>query len=325
MYIVTGAAGFIGSNVVRALNERGIDEIVAVDSLEDGDRFLNLRDRDIADYLDVGEFRDLVRRGGPPWRVRAVLHQGACADTTEADGRYMMDNNYTFSKELLHLALARRAPMVYASSASVYGAGSEFAEGPENERPLNVYAYSKLQFDRYVRRLLPEVDAIVVGLRYFNVYGPNERFKGRMASMVYQLYNQLKDGGVARLFAGTGGFGDGEQRRDFVHVDDVAAVNLYFALDAGGRGVYNVGTGRARSFNDVARALIARLGRGEVRYVPFPGALGGKYQSFTEAHLDRLRAAGYDAPFLTLEDGIARSFPSWEAERGAEPEARNAA
>ncbi|HWE35472.1 MAG TPA: ADP-glyceromanno-heptose 6-epimerase [Isosphaeraceae bacterium] len=325
MYIVTGAAGFIGSNIVRALNGRGIDEIVAVDTLEDGDRFVNLRDRDIADYLDLDEFRDLVRRGGPPWRVTAVLHQGACADTTEADGRYMMDNNYTFSKELLHLALAQRAPMVYASSASVYGAGDEFAEEAGNERPLNVYAYSKLQFDRYVRRLAVEVDTTVVGLRYFNVYGPNERFKGRMASMVYQLYNQLKDDGVARLFAGTGGFGDGEQRRDFVHVDDVAAVNLRFALEVGGRGVYNVGTGRARSFNDVARALIARLGRGEVRYVPFPASLGGKYQSFTEADLANLRAAGYDAPFLSLEEGIARSFAAWEAERGAGPAARNAA
>jgi ADP-L-glycero-D-manno-heptose 6-epimerase len=307
MIIVTGAAGFVGSNVVRALNDAGRRDVVAVDDLTDGDRFRNLADCEIADYLDRDEFRALVRRGLPGMDVEAILHQGACADTTESDGRYMMDVNYAYSKEILHAALERRAALVYASSASVYGLARHCVEEPACERPLNVYAYSKWQFDNYVRRLMPSLPegVTVVGLRYFNVYGPREAHKGRMASMVWQLHRQLAETGVAWLFAGTDGYADGEQRRDFVSVADVAAVNLHFGIDGPPRrAIVNVGSGEARSFNDVARALIARLGRGRVEYVPFPDALRGKYQSFTRADLANLRAAGYERPFLTLEQGI---------------------
>lgn len=315
MHIVTGAAGFVGSNLVRALNERGVRDVLAVDDLSAGDKFRNLADCDLADYLDRAEFRELVRRGAPGLRAEALYHQGACADTTESDGRYMMDNNYTYSKELLHWCLERRVPFVYASSASVYGPARRCAEVPECEGPLNVYAFSKLQFDRYARGL-SGVASTVVGLRYFNVYGPREAHKGRMASMVWQLYQQLKAEGVARLFEGTDGFGPGEQRRDFVYVGDAVAVNLFFGSGPRSRGVFNVGTGAARSFNDAARILIGRLGRGEVRYVPFPEALRGKYQSFTEADVSRLRDAGYDRPFATLEEGIDRMLGV--AEGGAE-------
>ncbi len=304
MIIVTGAAGFVGSNLVHALNARGRRDVIAVDDLTDGDRFRNLSGCDLADYLDRDEFRALVRRGLTGMGVEAIFHQGACADTTEADGRYMMDVNYTYSKEILHAARACKAALVYASSASVYGLARHCVEEPRCEQPLNVYAYSKWQFDNYVRRLMPELGTTVVGLRYFNVYGPREGHKARMASMVWQLHRQLEANGVARLFEGTDGFADGEQRRDFVSVADVVAVNLHFGFGPPCQAVVNVGTGRARSFNDIARTLIARLGRGRIDYVPFPESLQGKYQSFTQADVTNLRAAGYDAPFLTLEQGI---------------------
>jgi ADP-L-glycero-D-manno-heptose 6-epimerase len=304
MHIVTGAAGFIGSNLIRELNARGVSDIIAVDDLEHGEKFLNLCKSTIADFLDKREFREAIRRGAPGLEARAVFHQGACADTTEQDGHYMLENNFAYSKELLHWALDRQVPFVYASSASVYGAGRRCVEEPEYENPLNVYAYSKLLFDQYVRRRLTDARSTVVGLRYFNVYGPGERHKGRMASMVYQLHDQLTRTGVARLFEGTDGYAHGEQRRDFIYVGDVAAINLFFAQGGPKHGVFNVGTGKSRSFNDIARVLISLLGRGEIQYIPFPESLQGKYQSFTESDISRLRAAGYDRPIASLEDGI---------------------
>ena len=304
MHIVTGAAGFVGSNLVRALNERGIREIMAVDDLTQGDKFRNLRDCEIADYMDRTDFREFIRRGASGLEPAAILHQGACADTTESDGRYMLDNNFTYSKELLHWALDRGVPFVYASSASVYGSSARCVETPDHEGPLNVYAYSKLLFDQYVRRLMPRISTTVVGLRYFNVYGPREGHKGRMASMVWQVYQQVRSSGVARLFEGTDGFAAGEQRRDFVFVGDVVAVNLHFASGPPRQAIVNVGTGKSRSFNDIARIVISLLGRGEIQYIPFPESLRGKYQSFTESDITRLRAAGYDQPMTSLEEGI---------------------
>jgi ADP-L-glycero-D-manno-heptose 6-epimerase len=306
MHIVTGAFGFVGSNLVRALNDRGITDVLAVDDLTDGDKFRNLSDCTIADYMDRGEFRDFVRRGAPGLQATAILHQGACADTTEANGRYMVDNNFTFSKDLLYWAIEGRVPFVYASSASVYGLSRHCAERSDHERPLNVYAYSKLLFDNYVRRLIPKLSSTVVGLRYFNVYGPRETHKGRMASMVWQLWRQLQTTGVARLYEGTDGFAAGEQRRDFVFVCDAVEINLYFASGPARQGIFNVGTGSSRSFNDIARILIGLLGRGQIEYIPFPESLRGKYQSFTESDISQLRAAGFDRRFTTLEEGIRR-------------------
>jgi ADP-L-glycero-D-manno-heptose 6-epimerase len=303
--VVTGGAGFIGSNLLRALNARGEDRLLVVDDMTDGTKFSNLVDCRIADYEDRDGFRRILRDGGLPEGTRAVLHNGACSTTTEWDGRYMLDQNFACSKEILHACLERGVPFIYASSAAVYGASTTFTEAPENERPLNVYGYSKLLFDRYVERLGP-TDSQVVGLRYFNVYGRGEDHKGAQASVMWHFRRQVDEEGEARLFEGSDGYGDGEQRRDFVYVDDVAAVVLHFLDHPEHSGVYNVGTGRAQSFNDVARAVIAARGQGNIRYIPFPEHLRGRYQSFTEADIGRLRATGYEADFATVEEGVAR-------------------
>ncbi|MEZ6187964.1 MAG: ADP-glyceromanno-heptose 6-epimerase, partial [Planctomycetota bacterium] len=277
-----------------------------------GPKVENLADCRIADYMDKDEFLLAMESGRLP-QIRAILHQGACTNTRELDGRYLMRNNYRFSRETLHYALEQGVPFVYASSASVYGNSRSFVEDPAHERPINPYAYSKLAFDQHVRRAAARARSTVVGLRYFNVYGPRERHKGAMASMVYQLYAQLQRDGVARLFEGTEGYGPGEQRRDFVFVEDAVSINLFFAQGEPRQGIYNVGTGASRSYNDLARTVIEAVGRGEVNYIPFDPALRGRYQSFTEADLTNLRGAGYDAEFTSLEDGVRRSVAAWSA------------
>jgi ADP-L-glycero-D-manno-heptose 6-epimerase len=304
MIIVTGAAGFVGSNLVAALNQRGVRDIIAVDNLANGEKFRNLAGLDIADYLDQDDFLAQVEANHDYGKLRAVLHQGACSTTTEWDGRYMLRNNYEYSKKLLHYCQARHVPFIYASSASVYGAGPVYAEDPANEGPLNVYGYSKWLFDQYVRARLAHAKSQVVGLRYFNVYGPREQHKGSMASVAFHFDRQLRETGECRLFVGSGGYQDGEQRRDFVHVADVVDVNLWFMDHPGRSGIFNCGTGNSQSFNDVARAVIAWHGKGVIRYVPFPDGLRESYQSFTQADLARLRAAGYDARFRTVEEGV---------------------
>jgi ADP-L-glycero-D-manno-heptose 6-epimerase len=311
MIIVTGGAGFIGSNLIEALNARGDTEILVVDRSPDSRNLANLR---ISEFMQPDEFRRALERDALPPRIEAIFHQGACADTTCDDRAYMMDNNFTFSKEVLHFALARRIPLVYASSAAVYGASTAFAPSPENERPLNLYGVSKLAFDNHVREVAASSESVVAGLRYFNVYGPRESHKGRMASMVYQLYRQLKASGRARLFAGTDGYADGEQRRDFVFAGDVVRVNLALALGSRS-GIFNVGTGQSRSFNEVANTIVTRIGTGAIEYVPFPENLSGRYQSFTQADLSGLRDAGYSEKFSSLEDGIAKSVAAWELEQ----------
>lgn len=337
MIVVTGAAGFIGSNLVMGLNARGERDILAVDELTDGTKFRNLAQADIADYMERDEFLARVEAGELP-KIDAVFHQGACSATTEWNGRFMMDVNYRYSKVLLHFCQSKRIPYVYASSASVYGMGAAgFRESRECEGPLNVYAYSKWQFDQYVRRLgldrpapvaaprravpktraakarKPAVPAVrrsrqaqVVGLRYFNVYGPREQHKGSMASTAFHFNNQLKADGECKLFAGSDGYADGEQRRDFIHVDDVVAMNLWFLDNGRHSGIYNCGTGRAQPFNDVARAAIEWHGHGRIQYVPFPDHLVGRYQSFTEADLAKLRSIGYERPFMDVGTGVKR-------------------
>jgi ADP-L-glycero-D-manno-heptose 6-epimerase len=311
MIIVTGGAGFIGSNVVHTLNSRGRDDILVVDDLTDGTKFANIADARLCDYLDRGEFLDRVRSGDSfGERIEAVIHQGACSTTTEWDGRYMMDNNYSYSKHLLHYCLERGISFLYASSAATYGGGQVFREEPRFEKPLNVYGYSKALFDQYVRRILPRAASQVAGFRYFNVYGPREQHKGSMASVAFHLRNQLLENGVVKLFEGCDGYGDGEQRRDFVYVGDVVDVNLWFLDHPEVSGIFNVGTGRSQTFNDVARAVLTAHEDGELRYVPFPEHLKGRYQSFTEADLTRLREAGFDGAFLSVEEGVAR-YMDW--------------
>jgi ADP-L-glycero-D-manno-heptose 6-epimerase len=305
MHVITGGAGFIGSNLVRALIDRGHDDVVVVDDLQDGHKFVNIADFPIADYLDKDDFLEhLESDKGFAKSIRSILHEGACSATTEWDGRYMMRNNYGYSQRLLHHCLEHGTQYIYASSAAVYGASQTFIEVPENELPLNVYGYSKLQFDRYVRRVAASPGSQVVGLRYFNVYGPREQHKGSMASVAFHFNNQIIADGETRLFEGSGGYGDGEQIRDFVYVDDVCAVNLWFLENPDVSGIFNAGTGRAQSFNDVANAVIAWHGKGRIRYIPFPEHLKGAYQSFTQADLARLRAAGCDVEFRTVENGV---------------------
>ncbi len=304
MIVVTGGAGFIGSNLVRALNQAGRGPVAVVDDLTDGHKFVNLTGLDIVDYYDRTEFLERLSRDDFKEQPSAILHQGACSTTTEWDGRYMLDNNYRYSMTLLDYCQQRALPLIYASSAAVYGASTAFAEHPDNERPLNVYGYSKLLFDQQVRRLLAaKSNAQVAGLRYFNVYGPNEQHKGAMASVAFHFHNQVHEAGECRLFAGSDGYGDGEQRRDFVFVDDVVKVNLWLLDNASVSGVFNVGSGRSQTFNDVADAVIAKLG-GAKRYIPFPEHLRGAYQSFTEADLSGLRAAGYRDEFADVATGV---------------------
>jgi len=305
MIIVTGGAGFIGSNIVKALNARGRSDIIVVDNLSSGVKFKNLADCEIADYVDKEDFIARIQAGDDfGGNVEAVFHEGACSSTTEWDGRYMMRNNYDYSKVLLQWCLARKAAYIYASSASVYGAGRVFKEIREHEEPLNVYGYSKFLFDQYVRRILPTAQSQIVGFRYFNVYGPREQHKGSMASVAFHLNNQILDTGKVKLFEGCDGYGNGEQRRDFIYVGDAVDVNLWFLDHPGKSGIFNVGTGRSQPFNDIAHAVIAWHGRGELEYVPFPDHLRGRYQSFTEADISALRAAGYDKPFKTVEQGV---------------------
>lgn len=306
MIIVTGGAGFIGANIVHALNARGERDILVVDDLKDGTRFVNLSDLEIRDYMDKADFLAAVQADKLPAGIRAVLHQGACSDTTEWDGHYMMANNYEYSKALLHWCLGRKVPFLYASSAAVYGGGTEFAEIRANEKPLNLYGYSKWQFDQYVRAILPTATSQIAGLRYFNVYGPREAHKGRMASVAYHLHTQLLAGKNPRLFAGYGGYGDGMQMRDFIHVEDVGKVNLWLMDNPQVSGIFNLGTGAAEPFLAVANAVISAHGKGEVEFIPFPEDLKGRYQSYTQADMSALRNAGYDAPFLTVAEGVRR-------------------
>lgn len=317
--IVTGAAGFIGSNIVRGLNSRGITDIIAVDNLTQADKFRNLVDLQIADYVDKTQFYDLFAHGHYG-AVEAVFHEGACSDTMEHDGRYMLDNNYRASRTLLDACQQHGTRLLYASSAATYGASSVFREDPACERPLNVYGYSKLLFDQVVRRVLPHATVQIAGFRYFNVYGPREQHKGRMASVAFHHVNQYRAEGKVRLFGEYGGYGPGRQERDFVWVDDVVAVNLWFFDNPGARGIFNLGSGRAQPFNDVARTVVntlrARRGlaplsldelvaTGEIEYVPFPEALVGRYQCHTQADLTRLREAGCTHRFASVEEGTA--------------------
>ncbi|UUX94136.1 ADP-glyceromanno-heptose 6-epimerase [Aquabacterium sp. J223] len=326
--VVTGAAGFIGANLVKGLNDRGVSDVIAVDDLRDGAKFHNLADLRISDYLDKDEFYARFARG-EFGRVDAVLHQGACSDTMEHDGRYMLQTNYRCSKDLLDACIAQGTRLLYASSAATYGASETFREEPAFERPLNVYGYSKLLFDQVLRQYVQRrpLPVQVAGFRYFNVYGPREQHKGRMASVAFHHFRQFRDTGTVKLFGEYGGYGPGQQRRDFVFVDDVVAVNLWFLDHPDRSGIFNLGTGRAQPFNDLAHAtvnacralqgeapltLAQQVDQGLIEYVPFPDALRGKYQCHTQADLTHLRATGCGHAFADVATGVAK-YVQWLA------------
>ena len=326
--VVTGAAGFIGSNLIKGLNARGIDDIIAVDDLTQGDKFKNLADLQIADYIDADDFYDLFAEGAFG-DVEAVFHEGACSDTMELDGKYMMDNNYTLSCELFQACQEQGTRLLYASSAATYGGSDTFSESPEFEKPLNVYGYSKLLFDQRLRREIGKqfenASTQVAGFRYFNVYGPREQHKGRMASVAFHQFNQYQADGKVKLFGEYGGYGPGGQMRDFVFIDDVVAVNLWFLDHPDQSGIFNLGTGKAQPFNDVAISVINALRKnqneaalsieeaargGLIDYIAFPPALVGKYQSYTQADLGALRSAGCNHAFADVQTGVA-AYMQW--------------
>ena len=327
--VVTGAAGMIGSNLVRGLNAIGVDDVIAVDDLTDGPKYRNLLGAKLSDYFDKRDFYARFAKG-EFGQVDAVFHEGACSDTMEHDGRFMLDTNYRCSKDLLDAAQAQGTRLLYASSAATYGGSASFREEAEFERPLNVYGYSKLLFDDVVRRMLPTSTTQVVGFRYFNVYGPREQHKGRMASVAFHHFNQYRETSKVRLFGEYGGYAAGQQSRDFVFVDDVVAVNLWFLQHPEQSGVFNLGTGRAQPFNDVALAVVnaaralkgeaalplaALVAQGLVEYIPFPDALVGKYQSFTQADLSRLRSTGCQHAFADVATGVD-AYVRWLAQQG---------
>lgn len=324
--VVTGAAGFIGSNIVKALNARGETDILAVDNLTKGDKFVNLVDCEISDYLDKEDFINLIGSGDFDGEIRAILHQGACSDTMNHDGKYMVENNYQYTLELFEFCQAESVPLLYASSAATYGKGTVFKEDRQYEGPLNVYGYSKFLFDQVLRRRMREgLTSQVAGFRYFNVYGPQEQHKGRMASVAFHNFNQYRETGKVKLFGGYDGYANGTQSRDFVSVEDVVKVNLYFLDNPDQSGIFNLGSGRAQPFNDVAVATVNACRRHEgkpalslaelvqqgiLEYIDFPEALKGKYQSFTQADIGKLREAGYQEPMLTVEQGVDR-YVDW--------------
>ncbi|WP_110707408.1 ADP-glyceromanno-heptose 6-epimerase [Salinicola sp. CR57] len=319
MIVVTGGAGFIGANLVKALNARGHQDVMVVDDLSDGTKFVNLADCTLGDYLDKDDFLARVKaelsgemRGGvgglPP--IEAIFHEGACSDTTEWDGRFMLENNFEYSKVLLEYCQAKRIPFLYASSAATYGGSEVFVEAPEHEKPLNVYGYSKLLFDQYVRARWDDFDSQVVGFRYFNVYGPREQHKGKMASVAYHHHTQVQRGENPKLFGAWDGYEAGMQSRDFVYVGDVVDVNLWFLDNPEVSGIFNLGTGRAEPFKAIAETAIDFYGKGQIEYIDFPDELKGRYQSYTRADIGRLRDAGYSAEFKTVREGVS-AYLEW--------------
>jgi ADP-L-glycero-D-manno-heptose 6-epimerase len=321
--VVTGGAGFVGSAVCRALSVTRALPLWVVDDLRDASKYRNLVGVHISDYLDREDFLRLVEQHDAALAgVEAIIHQGAASSTTEPDGRYVLRNNYDYSRALLELSVERGIPIIYASSAAVYGRSEVCREAPSFEQPLNVYGFSKLLVDNHARRLLERGNVKIVGLRYFNVYGPGEWHKGTMRSLALQLYEQLVEHGVAFLFGAHDGYGAGEQRRDFIHVDDVVRVVEWFLVHPERSGIYNVGTGQSRSFNELASAVVGALGAGHIEYRPFPAELARSYQSHTQADLQRLRASGYDRAFVELDEGVADYVTTLERLRNGPSDAR---
>jgi len=320
MIVVTGSNGFIGSNLIKGLNEIGYKDIIAVDDHNDARLKENIAHCEIKDFLDIDEFINLVKSNAfDGTEFRAIFHQGACSNTMEWDAEFLYKNNLLYSKELLKFSQKTRTPMIYASSASVYGAGKVFQESLENEDPINLYAYSKFKFDQLVRKELVKKDTQIVGLRYFNVYGPQEQHKGAMASVAFHLHNQLKENDEIKLFEGYEGYEDGEQRRDFIYVEDVVKVNLWFLENQNVSGIFNVGTGKSQTFNEVAHSVIDWNKKGKINYIPFPEKLKGAYQSYTQADISKLREVGYEYEFLNVQEGVKKYLDSLESWPKNEP------
>ncbi|MFP3019490.1 MAG: ADP-glyceromanno-heptose 6-epimerase [Arsenophonus sp.] len=307
MIIVTGGAGFIGSNIVKGLNDIGRNDIIVVDNLKNGIKFINLVDLDIADYIDKEDFIDNIISCSNMGKIDVIFHEGACSSSSEWNGQYVMNNNYEYSKKLFHYCIEKGIVFLYASSAATYGGRSDrFIEDSQYEKPLNIYGYSKFLFDQYVRNLLPKITSQVCGFRYFNVYGPREGHKGNMASIAFNLNKQINQKKRPKLFVDSEKF-----KRDFIHVSDVVSVNLWCWKNKIS-GIFNCGKGKADSFQEVADAVISFHKEKNilVEYISFPDELKHFYQIFTQADLTKLQNIGYDKPFKTLEEGIS-DYMKW--------------
>lgn len=308
MYIITGGAGFIGSAMLWQLNQQGIDDVVLVDHLGTDDKWRNLVKLTYADYIHRERFRELLLRDALPWKVEAVIHLGACSDTTEVDGDFLMENNFQFSRDVCRYALDKGVRFIQASSAATYGDGSlGFSDDPDllpKLRPLNLYAYSKHLLDLWLVR--HGLDKEVVSLKFFNVYGPNEYHKGEMRSVVCKAYKQITKHGDLELFRSISpDISDGEQKRDFVYVKDCTALMSWLLENRNVNGIHNVGTGHARSFNDLGRAVFSAMQRScRITYVDMPRMLHGKYQNFTQADMNWLDKVGCPIKMTGLEDGV---------------------
>ena len=313
MIIVTGSNGFIGSNLITQLNAIGRNEIIAVDDHSNLELRENIAHCKISENLEIEDFIDRIKSGRfDETEIEAIFHQGACSNTMEWDANFLLKNNYVYSKTLLDFSEKKNIPFIYASSAAVYGNGVEFKESKENEDPINLYGYSKYLFDQCVRGRLKNHRSQIVGMRYFNVYGPQEQHKGNMASVAFHLHNQLKESDEIKLFEGSDGYDDGEQRRDFIYVEDVVKVNLWFLKNKNISGIFNLGTGKSQTFNEIAEAVIDWNKKGKVKYIKFPEKLTGAYQSFTEANISKLREAGYEEEFVDVKEGVKRYLDNLE-------------
>jgi len=311
MIVVTGGSGFIGSNLVKFLNDMGEEEILIVEELDTYvKKFENLKDLKYLDCLDKQAFIQDLKRNSTKYKnnISQIFHLGACSKTTEPDRDYIMSTNFIYSKDLLEYSANNKISLIYASSASVYGEGKAFIEQPKYESYLNHYAESKLMFDNYYRDNMSKINSQVVGLRYFNVFGPRENHKEGMSSVVYHFFNQRKSRSHISLFKGSHGYEDGEQRRDFIHVDDTVKVKNWFKQNPAISGIYNVGTGTSRTFNDIAVCVLDYYKNEDpnavMSYIDFPEGLEDQYQAFTEADMSLLKSKGYNESFTSLEKGV---------------------